>query len=233
MTENTQQTETTMCLTADVVCIRGGDVLLIERGFPPHQGQLALPGGYVDDTGETPQQAAARELLEETGVKVAPDDLTPVGVYNAPGRDPRGRYVTVAYRVTVPEGTTARAADDAAAVRWMPLAAPGELAFDHGDIIRDARRQHRAAAALWVGTYRGHHGGTPVVVTVTRSDTAALPYGWECSCGIAQRFPAEDGVGRSAWRHTHPAPWRSWAHRAPFLGRLVQPTARLRHHRTG
>ncbi|QTI44028.1 DUF6197 family protein [Streptomyces nojiriensis] len=84
----------TIRYTADVVCIRGGDVLVIERGWPPHQGRLALPGGHVD-AGETSREAAARELLEETCVHVPADSLVLVGVYDAPERDPRGRYVTV------------------------------------------------------------------------------------------------------------------------------------------
>lgn len=127
--------------TADVVCIRGGDVLLIERGWPPFQGALACPGGHVDPF-ETSREAAARELLEETAVRVAPESLTLVGIYDAPNRDPRGRYVTVAYLAVVPADTTATAGDDAAAVRWVPLDAPGnDLAFDHASILADARRQ--------------------------------------------------------------------------------------------
>lgn len=128
----------TIRFTADVVCIRDGHVLLIERGWPPHQGRLALPGGHVDP-GETSRAAAARELLEETGVRVAPEDLALVGVYDAPGRDPRGRYVTAAYWVTVPDTTSAHAGDDAEAVHWVPLdELPGDFAFDHGSIVADA-----------------------------------------------------------------------------------------------
>ena len=129
----------TIRYTADVVCIRGDHVLTIERRWPPHQGQLALPGGHVDP-GETSRVAAARELLEETGVQVSANSLTLVGVYDAPERDPRGRYVTVAYAVTVPADTVTQAGDDAAAVRWVPIDRPGNLAFDHGQILADARR---------------------------------------------------------------------------------------------
>ncbi len=170
----------TIRYTADVVAVtEDGRVLLIERGWPPHQGQFALPGGHVDP-GETSRAAAARELEEETGVAVAPDDLTLIGVYDRPDRDPRGRYVSVAYAVTVPADTVARAGDDAAAVRWVPLDAPGEgLAFDHGEILHTAWRQRLAAGyarqvAAETGTGRcgaAHPGDPsgckgPVAVTV-------------------------------------------------------------------
>ncbi|WP_328494961.1 NUDIX hydrolase [Streptomyces sp. NBC_00414] len=136
------ETFETIRYTADVVCIRDGALLLIERGWPPHKGQFALPGGHVDP-GETSRTAAARELLEETGVRVDADDLDLIGVFDTPDRDPRGRYVTAAYLVTVPADTIARAGDDAAAVRWMPLDDTGHLAFDHGAIVAAARyRQH-------------------------------------------------------------------------------------------
>ncbi|WP_405425577.1 NUDIX domain-containing protein [Streptomyces erythrochromogenes] len=133
------ETFETIRYAADVVCVRGGDVLVIERGWDPHQGLHALPGGHVD-AGETSRAAAARELEEETGVRVDPRALVLVGIYDEPGRDPRGRYVSVAYRATVPAGTEACAGDDAAAVRWVPLAAPGVLAFDHAEIVADAAR---------------------------------------------------------------------------------------------
>ena len=131
----------TIRYTADIVCIRDNHVLAIERGWPPHQGKLALPGGHVDP-GETALHAAVRELHEETDVRITAADLTMVGVYDQPDRDPRGRYVTVAYTVTVPDDTTARAGDDAASVHWVPLDDPGTgFAFDHDQIIADARRQ--------------------------------------------------------------------------------------------
>ncbi|MFE4258242.1 NUDIX domain-containing protein [Streptomyces sp. NPDC056883] len=135
------ETETfeTIRYTADVVVLTpDGDALLIERDWPPFEGHWAIAGGHVD-IGETSRQAAARELAEETGVHVAADDLRQIGVFDQPDRDPRGRYVTVAYTVTVPAGTPIIAGDDARTARWWPLSKlPGRLAFDHADILRAA-----------------------------------------------------------------------------------------------
>ncbi|MFH8368866.1 NUDIX domain-containing protein [Streptomyces sp. NPDC018031] len=124
--------------TADVVTLtRDGRVLLIERNWDPYGGLWALPGGHVD-AGETSRAAAARELAEETGVRVAAADLRQIGVWDQPGRDPRGRYVTVAYLATVPSGTTIVAGDDARAARWWRRDSLPHLAFDHAEILNAA-----------------------------------------------------------------------------------------------
>ncbi|WP_301124548.1 NUDIX hydrolase [Streptomyces cacaoi] len=137
------ETFETVRYTADVVCVRatgqGPELLTIRRGWPPHQGRLALPGGHVDP-GETARAAAARELFEETGVLVAPARLILVGLFDEPDRDPRGRYISAAYVVVVGADTTTRAGTDAAEVRWVPLDDPGPLAFDHNRIAYLARR---------------------------------------------------------------------------------------------
>ncbi|MFJ8697256.1 NUDIX domain-containing protein [Streptomyces roseolilacinus] len=136
------ETFATIRYTADVVVTTtDGHVLLIERGWPPHEGAWALPGGHVDP-GETSRAAAARELAEEAGVYAMPEELVQVGVFDAPDRDPRGRYVTVAYHLTVLPGTPIQAGDDAARAQWWPLHALPQLAFDHADILAAARRTH-------------------------------------------------------------------------------------------
>lgn len=121
--------------TADVVAVMDdGHVLLIERGWDPYAGHWALPGGHVDP-GETSRTAAVRELEEETGVRVDPDDLREIGVFDAPDRDPRGRYVSAAYLTHVPAGTQAVAGDDARTAGWFPPDALPQLAFDHDSIL--------------------------------------------------------------------------------------------------
>ncbi|BBC94997.1 NUDIX hydrolase [Streptomyces rochei] len=136
------ETETfeTIRYTADVVVTTtDGYVLLIERGWDPFQGQWALPGGHVDP-GETSRVAAARELSEEAGVHAAPEELEPIGVFDQPDRDPRGRYVTVAYHLTVIPGTIVEAGDDATNAQWWPLSDLPPLAFDHADILAAVAR---------------------------------------------------------------------------------------------
>jgi 8-oxo-dGTP diphosphatase len=133
-------TEETIRYTADIVVVTDdGHLLLIERGWDPYEGHWALPGGHVDP-GETSLDAAARELTEETGVRVDPADLAPIGVFDAPDRDPRGRYVSVAYLARVPAGTRAVAGTDARKAAWFPLdKLPRDLAFDHSTVIDAAR----------------------------------------------------------------------------------------------
>lgn len=130
----------TPALTTDGVLLEEGQVLLVRRGRPPWKGRWALPGGFVE-IGEDCESAVARELREETGLRVRPVRL--VGVYSDPRRDPRGHIVTVAYLVRS-RGGRPKGGDDAAEARWFPLSRLPLLAADHARILRDARR---AAAA--------------------------------------------------------------------------------------
>lgn len=128
--------------TADVVAlatVQGVEhVLLIRRAHPPYAGYFAFPGGHVDP-GEAPADAAARELDEETGLYLAPDTMNLVGVYDAPGRDPRGPYSSTVYSVRLHPAwlPAVRAADDADDAQWIPLSQVDRLAFDHSRILRD------------------------------------------------------------------------------------------------
>ncbi len=86
------------------------------------------------DEAEDLPDACARELEEETGLR--PAAMAQIGAWGTPGRDPRGRNVSVVYLVVVgPEARSARAGDDAAAARWFPVGDLPETAFDHADII--------------------------------------------------------------------------------------------------
>ncbi|MFF4384440.1 NUDIX domain-containing protein [Kitasatospora sp. NPDC001547] len=134
--------------TADIVAMTpDGRVLLIERDWPPFEGAWALPGGHVDP-GETSRQAAARELEEETGVRVDAAALVQLGAWDEPDRDPRGRYITVAYLAVVPADTPITAGDDARTARWWQHDELPPLAFDHGAILTAALRGEAAGTAV-------------------------------------------------------------------------------------
>jgi 8-oxo-dGTP diphosphatase len=114
-------------------------LLLIRRGHAPFKGKYALPGGFVD-VGEAVEDGCRRELMEETGVKAGKLQL--IGVYSDPRRDPRGHTCSVAFLTRV-RSATPTAGDDAAAAEWIEDWASIELAFDHGQIVADARRALR------------------------------------------------------------------------------------------
>jgi len=112
------------------------EVLLIQRKNEPFKESWALPGGFLEEN-ETTEACAARELNEETGLKVA--NLELIGVYSKPDRDPRSRVVSVAYTafVTKPKYKL-KAQDDANDLQWLPLSKVPKLAFDHDQILKDA-----------------------------------------------------------------------------------------------
>lgn len=126
-----------MQLTVDIVIftIEQGalKVLLVKRGIEPFAGQYAIPGGFVLEN-ESLDQAAMRELREETGV--AEVYLEQLYSFGDPRRDPRGRVVTVAYYALISaEHSQLRAGSDAAAAAWFAVDAVPDLAFDHAKIL--------------------------------------------------------------------------------------------------
>jgi 8-oxo-dGTP diphosphatase len=122
----------------------GLQLLLIRRALEPCRGMWALPGGFVqvsdkDDQGEDLEAAARRELEEETGARVS--YLEQLYTFGAPGRDPRGRVISVAYMALVrAHDHQVVGGDDAAEAEWFSvptlLAGKRPLAFDHDAIIR-------------------------------------------------------------------------------------------------
>jgi 8-oxo-dGTP diphosphatase len=124
-------------LTADVVIEFGDDsIILIKRCNPPFEGWWAIPGGKLEGQ-ETIEETAIREAHEETGLIVKLARI--IGVYSKPERDPRGRYVSVAF-AAIPIGGVLRASSDAAEVSRTADYDNLPLAFDHRQILADYLR---------------------------------------------------------------------------------------------
>jgi 8-oxo-dGTP diphosphatase len=134
-------------VTVDTVIftLRQGElqVLLVQRKSWPHEGEWAIPGGFVH-MDEPLEVAARRELEEETGVDDPDVYLEQLYTFGDPNRDPRTRVITVAYFALVSSERLRLHADtDAASVAWFPAYHPPPLAFDHTEILSYALERLR------------------------------------------------------------------------------------------
>lgn len=125
-----------MKVAVDIVIftVQQGDlcVLLVKRAIPPFEGAFAIPGGFVLPD-ESLDQAALRELREETGVVDV--YLEQLYSFGDPQRDPRGRVISVAYFALISAGRSLKPGSDAADAQWWPMRRLPELAFDHRSIL--------------------------------------------------------------------------------------------------
>ena len=133
-------------VTADAVVIQAGHVLLVRRGADPGNGLWALPGGFVDaNSDRSMEDAAIRELQEETGIKVPEKvlrgSIVDSKVFDAIDRSQRGRTITHAFKILLEEGEfklpKVRGQDDADRAQWVPISnlKCSEMFEDHFDII--------------------------------------------------------------------------------------------------
>jgi 8-oxo-dGTP diphosphatase len=137
---------------ATVFAVSGGTIklLLIKRKNEPFKGKWAIPGGFIGIDEEL-DGAVARELFEETGLLGV--KLEQMYTFGKPGRDPRGRQITVVYMGIITEGADKiKAGDDADDTRWFDINdLPSDMAFDHHNVAKfaiDALRHPREAASL-------------------------------------------------------------------------------------
>lgn len=132
-------------VTADILLVartfQGVVGLFIERSneTETEPGKLAIPGGHMDETDEDIEDTAVRELREETGIVISKEQLQFIGPFSKKNRDPRGRYVSMAYYawVDITDIKSGTAGDDAGAIALYDLkdVLNEELAFDHKDIV--------------------------------------------------------------------------------------------------
>jgi 8-oxo-dGTP diphosphatase len=217
-------------VTVDVVIftLRDGvlQVVLVQRGQEPFAGMWAVPGGFKLPH-ETLDEAARRELLEETGVDAA-TLLVQFGAYGDPGRDPRMNVVTVAHLAVLREVDKLTAGTDAAEAALFPVAdvvaRQVELAFDHHRIVGDAvERVRRDIAstklatafvgptftlselrAVYEAVWDVQLDGANFRRSVTADDGWVVPTGKRAAPGGEGGKPPElFRVGR-AWKHGSP-----------------------------
>jgi 8-oxo-dGTP diphosphatase len=217
-------------VTVDVVILTMAEgvlhALLVRRGEEPFKGMWATPGGFKRPE-ETLDEAARRELAEETGVDV-PSLLTQFGAYGDPGRDPRMNVVTVAYLAVLRDVGAIVAGTDAADAALVPAAdileERIELAFDHLRIVRDAVERVRVElevsgiATAFVGTtftmaelravYEAIWGVQLDAANFRRSlvgeDGWVIPTGQTARPGPGGGRPAELYRAGRAWKHGVP-----------------------------
>lgn len=117
-------------------------ILLVKRGLQPFKNEWAIPGGFITQE-ESLEQAAIRELKEETGVTEI--YLEQLYSFGEPKRDPRGRVIAVAYFALVPAEKIGalRARTDVSEAKWFSTNDLPKLAFDHEDIFAYALKRLR------------------------------------------------------------------------------------------
>ena len=122
-------------------------VLLIKRKHDPFAGKWAIPGGFLEIE-EPLEEGARRELKEETGLEIS-GPIEQLGVFGEPGRDPRGRTISIAYAgLAVPRESTIQGGDDAQLAEWFDPLDPPELAFDHREILAVGLAWYRGRSEL-------------------------------------------------------------------------------------
>jgi ADP-ribose pyrophosphatase YjhB (NUDIX family) len=130
--------------TVDVAVVCGPSLLLIRRAKPPFMDKLVLPGGHVEASDASLAAAAAREILEEVGLTIAPVELRPLMTLAAPGRDPRpGRRFSTVFTVDLPASAVAACRPDSDAreivLRDLSSLTPEEIGFDHFLVVTALR----------------------------------------------------------------------------------------------
>jgi 8-oxo-dGTP diphosphatase len=197
-------------VTVDVVVLTMSKgelrVLLVSRGEAPFKGMWAIPGGFKRPT-ETLDEAARRELAEETGVDAA-SLLTQFGAYGDPERDPRMNVVTVGYLAVVRDVGEIVSGTDAAAAALIPVSdvlnEKLELAFDHLRIVHDA--VERVRVELEVSGMATAFVGTTFTLAELRAVYEAV-WGVQLDAANFRRsVVAEDGWVIPTGRRARPGP---------------------------
>ena len=137
--------------TVDTIIQKDSKILLVKRKKDPFKQMMVLPGGFVNE-GERAEDAAIREVKEETSLDIEIDNI--LGVYSDPSRDPRGHIMSTVFIGKIYDKSDIKesmAGDDAAAVKWVDLATIEEesFGFDHKKILNDYKKWKRSGQTFW------------------------------------------------------------------------------------
>lgn len=136
--------------TVDTIIQKESKILLIKRKKDPFKNMMALPGGFVNE-GETVEEAAKREIREETSLEIRLLDI--LGVYSDPNRDPRKHIMTTVFvgEIESSKDVEAIAGDDASDIVWLDLESIEKhvFAFDHKKIINNYLKWRHRRGTFW------------------------------------------------------------------------------------
>jgi 8-oxo-dGTP diphosphatase len=136
--------------TTDVIITREEEILVVKRKRNPFKDELAIPGGFVNQN-ETVEQAAVREIMEETALPIRLKEI--LGVYSDPKRDPRKHIITTVFigEIIGNKKIEPVAGDDASAIKWISIGSISDFkfAFDHKRILNDFVRWKHMRGTYW------------------------------------------------------------------------------------
>ena len=137
--------------TVDTIIDSNSQVLFIKRSKEPFKGKMVLPGGFIK-IGETAEEAAIREVKEETSLDIELDGI--LGVYSDPARDPRGHIMSTVFIGKIsPNSITKepKAGDGATLTKWVNVkeTEQEDLGFDHKQILRDYIEWKKSKQTFW------------------------------------------------------------------------------------
>lgn len=137
--------------TVDTIIYNDSQVLFIIRKKEPFQGKMVFPGGFINK-GETAEDAAIREVKEETSLDIVLEHI--LGVYSDPGRDPRGHIMSTVFIGKISSDSNNKepvAGDGVAATKWVNLKAfeQEDWGFDHKKILTDYKDWKQSRQTSW------------------------------------------------------------------------------------
>ena len=142
--------------TVDTIIDNDSQVLLIQRSKEPFKDKMVLPGGFMK-LGETAEEAAVREVKEETSLDIILDHI--LGVYSAPNRDPRGHIMSTVFIGKISPNSISKkpiAGDGVTTTKWINLKAIEEedFGFDHKQILRDYGEWRESRQTFWSSRHK-------------------------------------------------------------------------------